>query len=181
MSETWFDQETLREMSRPTMDRVIEKIHAGDLGAAVALCEDMKTEWGFLHDLMVESLVALLTYIGQTNGDEQVGTALRYMTDKAWKDGVGQIGSRSRRRVAAALAATWRAHSTSGVGAQAGAFTVLEDDEKLTFVLDPCGSGQRLWRRGFYESPKNYGMTRDAYPWSFNRENFPYYCAHCAL
>jgi hypothetical protein len=32
----------------------------------------------------------------------------------------------------------------SGVGPAPGAFEVEEDEEKLTFPMNPCGSGQRL-------------------------------------
>ncbi|MHB1610360.1 MAG: hypothetical protein ACYCOU_16705 [Sulfobacillus sp.] len=177
----WFDKETLDQMSRPTMDRVIEKIQAGELDDAIKICGEMKREWGFLHDLMVESMAALLTYIGQAQGEDHVGDALRYMTEKVWKDAVDEIGKRDRRQVAMALAATWRAHSTSGVGPKAGAFSVEEDDDKLTFTMAPCGSGQRLWRRGFYDPPKSYGLTEKPHQWSFNRKDFPYYCSHCTL
>jgi hypothetical protein len=55
MGERWFSDEELEELSRPTMDRAIEAIEAGDLERAKALCEAMKNEWRFLHDMMVES------------------------------------------------------------------------------------------------------------------------------
>jgi hypothetical protein len=45
MSERWFTNEELKEMSRPTMDRVIEAIDAGDPDGAKRLCEEMKHEW----------------------------------------------------------------------------------------------------------------------------------------
>src|SRR3954468_7525275 len=50
MAERWFSDDELSEMSRPTMDRAIEAIEAGDLVEAKALCEAMKHEWRFLHD-----------------------------------------------------------------------------------------------------------------------------------
>ena len=45
-----------------------------------------------------------------------------------------KISESDRKAIAHALAATWRAHSTSGVGPNAGAFEVYEDAEKLTTV-----------------------------------------------
>ena len=36
MSERWFDPQELEELSRPTMDRAIEAIDAGDLEEAQA-------------------------------------------------------------------------------------------------------------------------------------------------
>ena len=80
-----------------------------------------------------------------------------------------------------ALAATWRAHSSSGVGPNPGAFTITEDDEKFTFAMNPCGSGQRLWRNGRYEGPDGFGVTDEAHDWSYGREGFPLYCTHCTF
>jgi hypothetical protein len=46
--------------------------------------------------------------------------------------------------------------------------------------MNPCGSGQRLVRKGLYESA-GYGRTRAAHDWSYGREGFPLYCTHCAF
>jgi hypothetical protein len=46
----------------------------------------------------------------------------------------------------------------SGVGPAPGAFEVEEDEEKLTFRMNPCGSGQRLWRMGRYRE-RGSGLT----------------------
>ena len=43
MSERWFSEEELREMSRPTMDCAIEAIDRGDLEEAKGLCEARST------------------------------------------------------------------------------------------------------------------------------------------
>ena len=90
------------------------------------------------------------------------------------------IDKLDRKAVAESLAATWRAHSTSGVGPNPGAFEIDEDDEKLTFTMNPCGSGQRLWRNRRY-GPDGWGVTDEAHGWSYGREDFPLYCTHCAF
>ena len=157
MSERWFDPQELEELSRPTMDRAIEAIEAGDLEEAKRLCEAMKREWLMLHDLMAESVLGLVTFIqdrarrrGRQGG---VGDAGRARAGAA-------TTTRSRTSTASSssylLAATWRAHSGSGVGEHPGRFTITEDDEKITFTMNPCGSGQRLVRKGLYES-QGYG------------------------
>jgi hypothetical protein len=179
--EYWFTPEQRAEMARPTMDSALEALEAENYERVASLCESMKHEWRFLHDLMSESLLALLTYIGEQFGEERVGDALSYMTTKVWRPTVEKIMQMSRRDVAIALAATWRAHSCSGTGPVPGKFSIEEDDEKITFILDPSGSCGRLWRRGLYGPPKNYGMTEAAHDWSFHRKDFPYYCAHCSF
>jgi hypothetical protein len=180
-SERWFTPEELAEMSRPTMDRVIEAIDAGDLEQAKLLCRAMKHEWRFLHDLMVESVLGLVDYVKRNVGEDAVADAWRQSMERGWKRDTAVIVDRDRRKVVEALAATWRAHSTSGVGPDAGRFTVEEDDEKFTFALGPCGSGGRLVRLGRYEGENAYSTTDQAHDWSFNRENMPLYCTHCTF
>jgi hypothetical protein len=181
MGERWFSDEELREMARPTMDRAIEAIDRGDLAAARALCEAMKYEWRSLHDLMVEGVAGLISFVQQELGDDGVARAWRYGSERGWKRDVQTIATMDRRAVAHALAATWRAHSGSGTGPSPGAFTITEDDEKLTFAMNPCGSGQRLVRNGRYEGDDAFGVTREAHDWSYGRKGFPLYCTHCTF
>jgi hypothetical protein len=180
MSDRWFDPAELEEMSRPTMDRAIEAIDAGDLDTARRLCEEMKSEWLMLHDLMAESVLGLVSYVQDREGDQGVKDAWTFQMERGWKRHVDAIQSLDRRRVVGLLAATWRAHSASGVGPHPGAFSVTEDEEKVTFTMNPCGSGQRLVRRGLYEKA-GYGRTKEAHDWSYGRKDFPLYCTHCSF
>src|SRR6476469_9178097 len=129
MAELWFTDAELHEMSRPTMDRAIEAIDRGDLDQARALCEAMKYEWRSLHDLMVEGVAGLISFVQDRLGDDGVAEAWRYGSERGGKRDVTTVATMDRRAVAQALAATWRAHSGSGTGPSPGAFTVTEDDE----------------------------------------------------
>jgi hypothetical protein len=180
MSERWFSDEQLDAMSRPTMDRAIAALEAGDVEGARAACEAMRHEWGMLHDLMTESVLGLVTYIQDKLGDDGVAEAWTQTCERGWRRQVEQINQIPRRKVVELLAATWRAHSLSGTGEDPASFTIEEDDEKLTFVLHPCGSGGRLVRRGLYER-EGYGKTTQAHDWSFHRKDMPLYCTHCAF
>jgi hypothetical protein len=180
MGERWFSEDELREMARPTMDRAVEAIEAGDADAARALCEAMKHESQFMHDLLVDGMAGLISFVQEKLGDEGVREAWEWSLERSWKPQVEKIDRSDRRDIARALAATWRAHSTSGVGPNPGAFTIVEDDEKLTFTMNPCGSGQRLWRNGRY-GPGGWGVTDAAHDWSYDREGFPLYCTHCSF
>lgn len=179
-SASWPGRSMLRALTRPrTNDEALDRLDQEDLDAALEACRDFRHEWGLLHDLLVESVAALLTFIGRQLGEEAVGPALDAMIEQVWSEPFHKIEALDRKTLVQALAATWRAHSTEGVGPEPGRFTIEEDDEKFTFVLDPAGSGGRLYRRGFYEPPKDYAKTRQAHPWSFNLAQLPYYCAHC--
>jgi hypothetical protein len=75
MAERWFSETELEEMSRPTMDRAIEALDRGDVDAARALCEEMKHEWRYLHDLMVEGIGGLISFVQDRLGDDGVADA----------------------------------------------------------------------------------------------------------
>ena len=180
MSERWFSDEELREMSRPTMDCATEAIDRGDLEEAKSLCEREKHESQFMHDMLVDGMAGLISFVKEKLGDEGVREAWEWSLERSWKESVEKIDAADRKAIAQALAATWRGHSTGGVGPNPGAFEIAEDDEKLTFTMNPCGSGQRLWRNGRY-GPDGWGVTDSAHDWSYGREGFPLYCTHCAF
>jgi hypothetical protein len=163
------------------MDRAIEAIEQGDLDAAVRLCDSMRNEWRFLHDLMAESVLGLISFVQERLGDEGVAEAWRSSMERGWKSDTAAIVARDRRKVLESLAATWRAHSVSGKGPHPAQFTIEEDDKKFTFTMNPCGSGQRLWRMGKYRGDNAYGVTQQAHDWSYNRAQFPLYCTHCSF
>jgi hypothetical protein len=180
MPERWFSDEELAEMSRPTMELAIEAIDRGDLEEAKALCERERHESQFMHDLLVDGTAGLISFVKEKLGDDGVREAWEWSLERSWKQTVAKIDAGDRRDIAQALAATWRAHSTGGVGPNPGAFEVAEDEEKLTFTMNPCGSGQRLVRNGRY-GPDGWGVTDSAHDWSYGREGFPLYCTHCAF
>ncbi|MBI2832743.1 MAG: hypothetical protein HYX79_10855 [Chloroflexi bacterium] len=56
-----------------------------------------------------------------------------------------------------------------------GVFKVTEDEQKYIVAYDPCGSAGRIRRK------REVGLTRKAYPWTWNKAGVPYHCIHCAL
>src|SRR3954452_23853943 len=180
MGERWFSDAELEQLSRPTMDRAIEAIDAGDGEEAKRRCEAMKHESQFMHDLLVDGVAGLISFVKEKLGGDGGGGAGEDSLARRRRKPVETIDKLDRKVVAESLAATWRAHSTSGVGPNPGAFEIAEDDEKLTFTMNPCGSGQRLWRNRRY-GPDGWGVTDEAHSWSYEREGFPLYCTHCAF
>src|SRR6185437_3337890 len=57
---------------------------------------------------------------------------------RGWRRHHDAIVALDRRELVELLAATWRAHSCSGVGPNPGSFTISEDDEKVTFTIIPA-------------------------------------------
>ena len=95
---------------------------------------------------MVEGIAGLISLIQERFGEDAVAEAWTSGQGRGWQRDVERITRRDRKDIVHALAATWRAHSCSGTGPHPGAFTITEDDEKFTFDMNPCGSGQRLVR-----------------------------------
>jgi hypothetical protein len=180
-SERWFTPAELAELSRPTTRRAIEAIEAGRYDDAVALCASAQGEWRYLHDLMAELILGLISFVHQRVGEEAVEEAWTYWAERSWRRPTEKILATDRRAIVEALAATWRAHSGGETGPNPGRFTITEDDEKFTFTMNPCGSGQRLWRNGAYRGEKAYPVTAEAHDWSYGRKNLPLYCTHCTF
>ena len=77
----------------------------------------------------------------------------------------------------ATLAKVWHYHVAK--------FRVEEEEHRFRFVLDPCGSGGRLFRGEFHLDSFHYGdelspLVEEKHSIAFNREGAPHYCTHCA-
>src|SRR2546423_6663509 len=70
MTDRWFSEPELEQLSRPTMDRALEALDRGDLDVVRRLCSEMKHEWQMLHDLMASGLLDLVSFIQQRLGGE---------------------------------------------------------------------------------------------------------------
>jgi hypothetical protein len=130
---------------------------------------------------MAAGVLDLVSFIQQRLGEDGVAEAWEASMNRGWRRHHQAIESLDRRDLVPLLAATWRAHSCSGVGPNPGSFTISEDDQKVTFAMNPCGSGQRLVRNGAYDGLPDGGRTREAHDWSFDRQGFPLYCTHCSF
>lgn len=182
--ERWFSDAELREMATPVIKRIKNAIKKGEREQALSLCDVLRDERIIFHDFQADACTALYTWIGRSLGEETLRDMFIFSFDQS-----------ARRQIIDLLALDippgleammlcrggWVSHSCSGAGQHGGAFQLLEDDEKFTFVMDPCGSGARLWRKGRYEPPADFAMTSEVHAWSYGREGFPYYCVHCAF
>src|SRR4051812_50179201 len=106
MPERWFTDEELGEMSRPTMDRAIEALDRGDTEAARALCEAMKYEWRSLHDLMVEGVAGLISYVQERLGGDGGAGARGHGSEPGGEPGRARSPTTGTRGGGRALSAT---------------------------------------------------------------------------
>jgi len=174
-------------LGKPTHQFAEEAINAGRLDEAKLLTQTAHEEFKSLHDLYCDWMWDMLTKIAERFGEAEVGVMLRatqekWMMRRTWK-AFRKMPVKTQLDLTAEM---MRAHR-SGPG-QEGELTITEDEEKFAIVMDPCGSGGRM-RRGDEKdsspsrlgSPYNFGVTKEAHPWSWGKKGVPYYCTHCAV
>ena len=69
----------------------------------------------------------------------------------------------------------------TGLRGHLGALEIEEDDEKFTFTVHDCPSGGRQIAGGAYDRPDGFLRVKKAQPMTFDRPDFPVYCAHCSF
>ncbi|MBI2877754.1 MAG: hypothetical protein HYY20_12825 [Candidatus Tectomicrobia bacterium] len=169
-----FSPEELKALETPLADRIAAAIDAGRYEEAKALARQMEEESPPIIYILEEWVTALLSYIGRSQGDEALVEALRHSANtwmRPMHDGLLKLDFRGQ---VEGFAAIFRAHTGRGL-------RVEEDDEKVTLFLDPCGSGGRMVKGGYFGPPKDLLQVQKAQGITFGREGFPSYCTHCAV
>jgi len=169
-SETIFSRDELSEMGKRGVDCITEAIEAGDLDRAKYFAERMHRESLAMHDALIDWITSILSYVGRRFGDAVLYEAHREGC-KAWVAPLTEaFKAADFRHRAVILTKILRGHMMP--------LRIEEDDEKLTFVMEPCGSGGRQIQNGKYQSPHGFLRIKSAQPLTLGREDFPVYCAH---
>ncbi|MBI1736989.1 MAG: hypothetical protein HYR51_17605, partial [Candidatus Rokubacteria bacterium] len=176
-----------RTLGRPSTALLRDAIERNDVATARALLEYLPHEEKFVYDLNRDDAWAWMTYVADRWGEERI-------FELNWLVFTAVAGREGRRRLRAlpvdeqvALVAEMMRGHRSGPR-DAGSVQVVEEPDRFVMSFDPCGSGGRQ-RRGDpvdgtaarTEPPFNYGVTKRAYDWSWNRAGVCYYCTHCAI
>jgi hypothetical protein len=172
-----FSANELHALTKTKAQVALERVAAGGLDIA-ELIKDQQYDWGQWHDtLMVWSEY---TFAGSTElgGMDYLQECLREGYDSGFSFLYTSMESfPSDRERVDALAQNWHYHQ--------GKFRIEEEDDRFVFVLDPCGSGGRMFREEMTKDRFHYGtdlapIVRDPHPLTFGRTDFPMYCTHCA-
>jgi len=155
----------LGEMSRRRWTARSRRSRPADTETALALCKAMRHEWRFLHDVMAESMLGLVTYIQQQQGDDGVAAAWEESLRRGWKRDTGKIleprQARHRRGAGGDLAA----NSGSATGEKPGRLhhdrggrgEIHLRDEPLRFGSAALAERRLQWRgrlRGHRKGPR---------------------------
>jgi hypothetical protein len=179
--DDWEDQ----GVSTPEM--IVKAIDEGRLEDAKALALYMIPEGKALHDLYCDWIWDIFTKTSEQHGEEAVyelcrSTQETWMMKRTWK-GLIKMSVEDRVLINAEV---MRSHRCGPE--QDGGIEIIEDEDRVSIKMDPCGSGGRM-RRGDPVNgtpsrlgpPYHFGATKKGYPWSWGRKNVPYYCIHCAI
>jgi hypothetical protein len=166
-----FTPEELKAMGQRTLDLLQDAIDADEKEAAAKLARRMYNEFSAMHDLYRDWLTDLFSFVGRRFGDKALSEALQETVSGFTKRLADRYANKSAGRKLEILAAGLRGHLQP--------LQIEEDEEKFTIKLSPCGSGGRQVLDGAYEPPTNFLKIKKPQPMSFNRPDFPVYCAHC--
>jgi hypothetical protein len=174
------------DLGIPTQEQIVAAIDDGRLEEAKELARYIIPEGKGLHDLFCDWIYDIYSKIGAEYGDEAVYKMTRstqgtWMMKRTWK-------AFTRMSVEDQVYLTCEImRSHRGGPKQDGALEVIEEDDRISIKMDPCGSGGRMRRGDPVDGtpsrlgpPYNFGVTSKPYPWSFGIKGVPYYCLHCA-
>jgi hypothetical protein len=175
------------DLGLPTQEMIVKAIDEGRYEEAKALARYMVPEGKGLHDLFCDWIWDMLTKTAEKDGEEAAyqlcrATQKTWMMRRTWK-GLLKMSVEDRVRINAEV---MRSHRCGPE--QDGEIEIIEEQDRISIKMDPCGSGGRM-RRGDPVAgtpsrlgpPYNFGVTKQAHPWSWGLKNVPFYCIHCAI
>jgi len=172
-----FQKEELEAAVLPSCARALARLRAGRLEGMEDLLRDHHRHWRPLHDFLNLWVTLLESSMLRRHGVEYVDQLVSGTYIPMWQSAYGLYGSLDDRTTLRLLAFTWHYHQAT--------FQVEEEEDRFKFVLDPCGSGGRLYRGEMGEGMPVYGngleLVSTPHVCTFLRSDFPVYCTHCAL
>lgn len=175
--QRFFQKEELEAAVLPSCVRALARLRAGRLEGMEDLLRDHHRHWRPLHDFLNLWVTLLESSMLRRHGVEYVYSLVSGTYIPMWQSAYGLYGSLDDRTTLRLLAYTWHYHQAT--------FRVEEEEDRFKFVLDPCGSGGRLYRGEMGEGMPAYGSGLEKvstpHVCTFLRSDFPVYCTHCAL
>ncbi len=166
------DKEEQKELSTSNLDKLLRALEENNIEEAKKCAQTMEKEAKHAHDLMVNFVYTLLTYIGRNYGDDEFIKALRFRHSNQTQVAERMLGM-SPEDAVRFKTMIHRAHHSN--------MTLTEEEDRFVLKLDPCNTGGRMLREGLDKPPVNLGKVKTGIPESWNRPDVSYYCAHCGL
>jgi hypothetical protein len=167
-----FTDEELKEFSKGFMEMAIEAIDAGDLEKAKGWCRHQAEAQGQVHDVLVNFVTGLFSYIYDHEGEDSAVDAIRVIMKRIVPPELIALRTKDLREWVSWCVEVARQHSADP------GITVVEDDEKFILTIK-CGSGGKLIETGAYDGPNGYRKLREPGPQTWGETDVPIYCGHC--
>jgi hypothetical protein len=170
-----------RDLEETSADRARAALDNGDIEGARAHIDGILAEEKPIHDLYGDMCASFLTFIADRLGEEAVHDAWRHVAEDVWRP-VLEIfkANNDTDGLARAFSAFLISHRYD--------FTVVEDDDKWSFEVGYCTSGERMVVEGKVAGTggdtnghHRFGSTSEGHEWALRREDFPYYDVHSVL
>jgi len=172
-----FSKEELWLNGKPKSQQALESLAMGNREIR-HLIENQLDEWIPWHDYMVRWLEYVFAWVAENFGLDYYDEFMAQTYDTAFSAIYGLFQQlETDEEAVAMLAKVWNYHVAK--------FRVEEEESRFRFVLDPCGSGGRLYRGEMHLDSFHYGdelspLVEDKHKIAFNRKEAPHYCTHCA-
>lgn len=170
--ELLFDDAEQERMARRTLDRVLDRLDAGDVDGARAAAQHMFNEFEAMHRLYRRWVTATLTEVVRRWGRDALAEVMEAGVRAWWlpnlrklMEGTDDVAQRVR----------WFA---SGLRGHLVGLNVREDHEKVVIEMAPCGSGGRLVLEGVYQPPDSFASLPPDPELTYGLPDCPIYCAH---
>lgn len=173
MSRVFTDEE-LAELGKKPGDKVREAIESGDEQKALDAFAAFEANFDSTHDNLSGWICDMMSYIYEKLGNDGLYDAMLRHTRAsfpAMKDWLDPLPFKER---VEAICGALAMHNVP--------MDVTEDDDKVTFKMQPCASGIRaLIDQGFYEPPRNCALCAADERTTWGVDRFPCYCVHAPL
>jgi hypothetical protein len=148
-------------------------VSRGDTEEALEVGRRLRREYVLVHDGLRDVVAWALDFayreLGSAEG-EALGT--RVVRGLMGSGSLEQYALPSLQEKLQGIADGWHWHATS--------FSLRQTEDRVTFVLDPCGSGMRLAATGAFDGPSALARAEVGSPATFGLAGLPSYCNHCA-
>jgi hypothetical protein len=149
-------------------EKAVEAIRAGKTEEALRYLNEVYEQFHKLHDAYSNHLSLLQGTLAGIQGDQWFAAFDRKTVFELFEAKYRRWREMSMEQRVEDICNSHRGHYSE--------FHVEEDGEKFVVLITGCNAGGRLIRDGI--AKRQNAITKKAYPWSFNRVGFPYYCAH---
>jgi hypothetical protein len=149
-------------------EKAIEAIKSGKAEEALRYLNEAYDMFRDMHDGYVNGYSLMQGLLAEVHGEEWLEEFNRKRVFQTYEPSFRAMKNMSPEQRVDTLCGLERTMYTE--------FHVEEDKERFVLVITGCNNGGRLIRDGI--AKQQNAVTKKAYPWSFDRVGFPYYCVH---